>query len=54
MINAHPDLAPITSFNVFGSGGQVDFNFGSVFGIKTYASVTAVTDSNLISCGHYS
>ena len=34
MINVHPNLAPITSFNVFGGGGQVDFNFGSVFGIK--------------------
>ena len=33
-INVHPNLAPITSFNVFGGGGQVDFNFGSVFGIK--------------------
>ncbi len=34
MINVHPNLAPITSFNVFGGGGQVDFNFGSIFGIK--------------------
>jgi hypothetical protein len=34
MINVHPNLAPITSFNVFGGGGQVDFNFGNVFGIK--------------------
>src|SRR5580700_2081838 len=34
MINVHPNLDPITSFNVFGGGGQVDFNFGSVFGIK--------------------
>ena len=33
-INVHPNLAPITSFNVFGGGGQVDFNFGNVFGIK--------------------
>jgi outer membrane protein OmpA-like peptidoglycan-associated protein len=34
MINVHPNLAPITSFNVFGGGGQVDFNFGNYFGIK--------------------
>jgi len=34
MINVHPNLSPITSFNVFGGGGQVDFNFGNVFGIK--------------------
>ncbi len=34
MINVHPNLDPITSFNVFGGGGQVDFNFGNVFGIK--------------------
>ena len=33
-MNVHPNLAPITSFNVFGGGGQVDFNFGNVFGIK--------------------
>jgi hypothetical protein len=33
-INVHPNLAPITSFNVFGGGGQVNFNFGNVFGIK--------------------
>ena len=34
MINVHPNLTPITSFNVFGGGGQVDFNFGSVWGLK--------------------
>ena len=34
MINVHPNLDPITSFNVFGGGGQVDFNFGNYFGIK--------------------
>ena len=33
-INVHPNLASITSFNLFGGGGQVDFNFGSVFGVK--------------------
>ena len=33
-VNVHPNLAPITSFNVFGGGGQVDFNFGSVWGVK--------------------
>ena len=34
MVNVHPNLNPITSFNVFGGGGQVDFNFGNYFGIK--------------------
>ena len=34
MINVHPNLTPVTSFNVFGGGGQVDFNFGNVWGIK--------------------
>src|SRR5580700_5953049 len=34
MINVHPNLAPITSFNVFGGGGQIDINFGNYFGIK--------------------
>ena len=34
MVNVHPGLSPITSFNLFGGGGQVDFNFGNVFGIK--------------------
>ena len=33
-VNVHPNLAPITSFNVFGGGGQIDFNFGNYFGIK--------------------
>jgi OmpA family len=33
-VNVHPNLAPITSFNVFGGGGQVDVNFGNYFGIK--------------------
>ena len=32
--NVHPNLAPITSFNVFGGGGQFDVNFGNYFGIK--------------------
>jgi hypothetical protein len=33
-VNVHPNLAPITSFNVFGGGGQVDVNFGNYFGVK--------------------
>ena len=33
-VNVHPNLAPITSFNVFGGGGQFDVNFGNYFGIK--------------------
>jgi PKD domain len=33
-VNVHPNLAPITSFNVFGGGGQFDVNFGDYFGIK--------------------
>jgi outer membrane protein OmpA-like peptidoglycan-associated protein len=34
MVNVHPNLAPITSFNVFGGGGQFDVNFGNYFGVK--------------------
>jgi opacity protein-like surface antigen len=34
MINAHPNQPAITSFNLFGGGGQIDFNIGNVFGIK--------------------
>jgi hypothetical protein len=33
-LNVHPNLSPITSFNVFGGGGQFDVNFGNYFGIK--------------------
>ena len=33
-INVHPNLTPITSFNVYGGGGQFDVNFGNHFGIK--------------------
>jgi hypothetical protein len=33
-VNVHPDLAPITSFNVFGGGGQFNVNFGNYFGVK--------------------
>ncbi|HEX3437769.1 MAG TPA: hypothetical protein VHT24_13455 [Pseudacidobacterium sp.] len=33
-INAHPDLSPINSFNVYGGGGQFNVNFGQYFGIK--------------------
>ena len=33
-VNVHPNLSPITSFNVFGGGGQFDVNFGNYFGIK--------------------
>ncbi len=33
-LNVHPNLSPITSFNVFGGGGQFDVNFGDYFGIK--------------------
>ena len=33
-VNVHPNLDPITSFNVFGGGGQVDVNFGSYLGLK--------------------
>jgi hypothetical protein len=34
MVNVHPNINDITSFNVFGGGGQIDFNFGNYFGIK--------------------
>ena len=33
-VNVHPNLPPITSFNVFGGGGQFDVNFGNYFGVK--------------------
>jgi hypothetical protein len=33
-VNVHPNLAPITSVNVFGGGRQFDVNFGNYFGIK--------------------
>jgi hypothetical protein len=33
-VNVHPNLAPITSFNVFGGGGEFDVNFGNYFGVK--------------------
>jgi hypothetical protein len=33
-VNVHPDLTPLTSFNVFGGGGEFDVNFGPVFGVK--------------------
>jgi hypothetical protein len=33
-VNVHPSLAPITSFNVFGGGGQFDVNFGNYWGVK--------------------
>jgi hypothetical protein len=34
MINVHPNLSPVTSFNVFGGGGQIDLNFSRTFGFK--------------------
>jgi hypothetical protein len=33
-VNVHPDIAPITSFNIFGGGGGVVFNITPVVGIK--------------------
>jgi len=33
-INVHPNLTPITSFNIFGGGGGVVYNFTPIFGIK--------------------
>ncbi len=33
-VNVHPNLTPITSFNIFGGGGQFDVNIGPVLGIK--------------------
>ena len=32
--NIHPNVTKITSFNLYGGGGQFDVNFGRVFGIK--------------------
>jgi len=40
MINVHPNLNPITSFNVFGGGGQIDFNFGNYSALKLTSWVT--------------
>lgn len=34
LANIHPNVTPITSFNLYGGGGQFDVNFGRVFGIK--------------------
>jgi hypothetical protein len=33
-VNVHPDLTPITSFNVFGGGGGFVYNFSPILGIK--------------------
>jgi outer membrane protein OmpA-like peptidoglycan-associated protein len=33
-VNVHPNLDPITSFNIFGGGGQFDVNFGNYWGLK--------------------
>ncbi|MBV8674404.1 MAG: hypothetical protein JOZ33_13300, partial [Acidobacteriaceae bacterium] len=33
-VNVHPNLAPITSFNIFGGGGEFDVNFGQYWGVK--------------------
>jgi hypothetical protein len=33
-VNVHPNLAPITSFNVFGGGGGFVYNVNSLIGIK--------------------
>jgi hypothetical protein len=34
LINVHPSRAPVGSFNVFGGGGQIDYNFGKYLGVK--------------------
>jgi opacity protein-like surface antigen len=33
-VNVHPDLTPITSFNVFGGGGGFVYNFTPILGVK--------------------
>ena len=33
-VNVHPDITQITSFNIFGGGGEFDVNFGRYFGVK--------------------
>jgi opacity protein-like surface antigen len=33
-VNVHPDITPITSFNVFGGGGGFVYNFSPIIGIK--------------------
>jgi hypothetical protein len=34
LVNVHPDFSKITSFNLFGGGGEFDVNFGPYLGIK--------------------
>lgn len=34
LFNVHPNLSPVTSFNLYGGGGQFNVNFGRVFGVK--------------------
>jgi hypothetical protein len=33
-VNVHPNLSPITSFNIFGGGGGFVYNFTPILGIK--------------------
>jgi len=33
-VNVHPDLTPITSFNIFGGGGGFVYNVTPIVGIK--------------------
>ena len=33
-VNVHPQVAGISSFNVFGGGGGVVYNFSPLFGVK--------------------
>ena len=33
-VNVHPDITPITSFNIFGGGGGFVYNFTPIIGVK--------------------
>jgi hypothetical protein len=33
-VNVHPDITPITSFNIFGGGGGFVYNFTPILGVK--------------------
>lgn len=53
-INVHPNTAALTSFNVFGGGGGVVYNFSSIFGIKAeFMGYTQGTGQKLSENGQF-
>jgi hypothetical protein len=48
-VNVHPDITPITSFNIFGGGDGFVYNFSPVIGIKAdfqgYTQGSSVEDA---------